>query len=1130
MPADPTPAVTSRRALAEELLRARLRFGAERTAPVRHRGPAPLTYPQERLWLVEQMHPGRGAYHEVFAARLDGPLDADRLERALAAVVRRHEALRTSIRCPDGRPVQVVTDDVTVPLETESFPQPGMPAREEAALAAVRARVERPFDLTVAPLMRAYLARLDAERHILALVMHHVVTDGWSLRILLDEMLTHYVAEATGAAAALPALPLRYTDYAHEQRDRPPEERFAEGLRYWAEHLRGAPSSLQLPTDRDHPAVPTYVGGEHVFTVPSPLTAALRQLARREQATLFMVLLGAYAVLLSRLGGQEEVVVGTPVANRGSVATERLVGLLMNTIAIRTSLAGEPTFRQLLGRVRTVVAAGLRHGDVPFEKVVEAVGADREVLRNPLFQAMFVLHNAPFAAPDLPGVTVTALSGLTGTAKFDLTLGVVEAGDALECHLEYNSDVLDPATAVRLAGHYRSLLAGAVADPDRTIWDLDLLDAGQRATIEADWYPPTAAPMPVACLHDAFAAQAARTPDAPAVVDGARRVTYGELKSRVDALATRLRRHGVRRGTLVALQLERGLEQVTGILGVLTAGGAYVPIDPDEPPERLRYILAETSPVVLLVRQAPDAAAYPDGPLILAVDGDITEPAGPTEPADDGAATEPAEPGDLAYVIYTSGSTGRPKGVPVAHRNVAWLFRAARERVRFDPGDVWTMFHAYTFDVSVWELFGALLHGGTLVIVPREVSRSPAALRRLLAEQRVTVLCQTPTAFYGLADADADAGGTALDALRMVFVGGERLEFGRLAGWFSRYGDEVPQVFNMYGPTEATVWTTWRDIVGADTGIARSRIGRPLAGAGVLVVDHRLRPVPPGVPGELVLGGPPLSQGYLNRPELTAERFVADPLGGDRRGYRTGDVVRRLADGDLEYLGRADLQVKIRGHRVEPGEVEAAMREHSQVAEAVVVAGPDPAGGDRLIGYVVAAGDAAPAAGELRDFLRRRLPAYMVPSAFVAIPAIPLTTSGKTDRRALPPPDAETVRTGPYVAPRTPVERLLATIFAELLGVARIGIDDNFFDLGGHSVLALRLHQRMRAEALPVEVISIFQYPTVRTLAGLLDRDPAGAAALGRARDRGAERRTARTGRAVTGPPTGGTTSERREP
>ncbi|MEQ4304353.1 amino acid adenylation domain-containing protein [Plantactinospora sp. B6F1] len=1128
MPADPAPEVTSRRALAEELLRARLRPGADRAAaPVRHRDPAPLTYPQERLWLLEQMYPGRGAYYEVFAVRLDGPLDAGRLERALAAVVRRHEALRTAIRCRDGRPVQVVTDDVTVPLETQSFPQPGASAREEAALTAVRTRAERPFDLTVAPLMRAYLARLDAERHILALVMHHIVTDGWSLRILLDEMLAHYVAEATGVAPALPALPLRYSDYAHEQRARPPEERFAEGLRYWAEHLRGAPGALQLPTDRDHPAVPTYAGGEHVFTVPPPLAAALRQLARRERATLFTVLLGAYATLLSRLGGQEDVVVGTPVANRESAATERLVGLLMNTIALRTSLAGEPTFRQLLRRVREVVAAGLQHGDVPFEKVVEAVGTDREVLRNPLFQAMFVLHNTPFASPDLPGVTVTALSGLTGTAKFDLTLGVVEAGDALECQLEFNADVFDPATAARLAGHYRSLLAGAVADPDRTIWDLNLLDPGQRAAIEADWYQPTAAPGPVACLHDAFAAQATRTPGAPAVVDGARRVTYGELKSRVDALAARLRRHGVRRGTLVALQLERGLELVTGILGVLNAGGAYVPVDPGEPPERLHYILAETSPVVLLVRRVPDAAPHHDGTVILAVDGDTTEP------AVDGDATEPAEPGDLAYVIYTSGSTGRPKGVPIEHRNVIGLFRAVRERVRFGPGDVWTMFHSYTFDVSVWELFGALLHGGTLVIVPREVSRSPEELRRLLAEQRVTVLCQTPTAFYGLADADADAraDGAALDALRMVVLGGERLEFGRLAGWFSRYGDEVPRVVNAYGPTEATVWTTWRDLTAADTGIARSRIGRPLPGAGVLVVDHRLRPVPPGVPGELVIGGPSLTRGYLNRPELTAERFVVDPLGGDRRGYRTGDVVRRLADGDLEYLGRTDFQVKIRGHRVEPGEVESAMREHSQVAEAVVVAGPDPAGGERLIGYVVAAGVAAPPAGELRDFLRRRLPAYMVPSAFVAIPAVPLTTSGKTDRRALPPPPgAETVRTEPYVAPRTPAERVLAAIFAELLGASRIGIDDNFFDLGGHSVLALHLHQRMRAEALPVEVISIFQHPTVRTLAGLLDREPAGAAALGRARDRGAERRAARAGRAVAGLPTGGTMSEGREP
>ncbi|QLQ36670.1 non-ribosomal peptide synthetase [Micromonospora robiginosa] len=1086
------------RALAEALLRERLGGDTSPAAPVAD-GPAPLSYQQERLWLLEQMHPGTAAYNELFAVSLRGPLDADRLDAALAQVVRRHDVLRTAIRLDGPRPVQVVAADAAAPLRVESWEHLPAARREAAATERIRALARQPFDLARAPLLRAHLARLDAGEHVLALVLHHVVTDGWSLRLLLAELVAHYDA---GGRAPLPPLSAQYADYARRQRVDGPGER--ERLAFWVRSLAGAPTELELPTDRPFPPVAGHDGAEHVFAVDPAVLDGVRALAAAQRATPFMVLLAAFDVVLSRWSGQDDVVVGTPVLNRPSSATEGLVGFFVNTVPLRADLSGRPTFRTLVDQVRDGVIPALEHQDVPFERIVQTVRTAPDARRAPLFQVMFALHNLPDEPPAPRGLSIAPVAGLHHSAKFDLTLAFVETGGALRGHLEYRTDLFDAPTVARLAGHLTTLLADAVADPDRPIGALRLMDPGERAAVLRDWHPPTLPRPNDATLHEAFAAQVARTPDAVAVVDGDERLTYAALAARVDRLAARLRHAGVSRGTPVALRLGRGTDLVVAVLAVLRAGGAYVPTDPQAPPQRLRHILDDTAAPLLLTHRglAADTPARP-GTEVLLVDA-IEEPDHAPLPL------EPGDGDDLAYVIYTSGSTGIPKGVRIPHRTVGWLMRAARERFGVGADDVWTMSHAYTFDVSVWELFGALLHGGRLVIVPHPVSRDPDALWRLLDREGVTVLSQTPTAFQSLVSAQPpDA---ALTRLRLVTLAGERLDFRRLEPWFARRPDTHPRVVNLLGATETTVHSTERLVRASETGSPRSYVGGPLPGVRLLVVDDELRPVPLGVPGELLVGGECVGLGYLRRDELTAERFVADPLGSPMRCYRTGDLVRRGADGDLEYLGRADDQVKIRGFRVELGEVEAALREHPAVAEAVVaLAGT--AADQRLVAYVVAAGDGGPPApGELRDFLRGRLPEYMLPAAVAAIPELPRTTSGKLNRRALPaPPAADEARTADYTAPRTGTERTLAAVFAELLGASRIGIDDNFFELGGHSVLAVQAHRRIRDASIPVEVIDLFQYPTVRTLARRAGGGQQDDADLRRARGRGARRRAALT-------------------
>jgi amino acid adenylation domain-containing protein len=984
---------------------------------------APLSFAQERLWLIDRLMPGTPAYNLAVALRLDGPLDVAALGSAFDRLVERHETLRTAFPEREGRPVQEV---VAAPA---AFPLPVSDCTEADVLRRAEADALRPFDLSSGHPLRASLLRLGPERHVLLVALHHIVADAWSLGVLVEDLTALY------AGRTLPELPVQYADYAVWQRETLTGEEIERQLAFWRGELAGAPRILDLPTDRPRPLVQSLRGGLVPFAVDAASTAALRALAQRAEATLYMVLLAGWSALLSRVAHQPDLVVGTTVANRDRLEVERLIGFFINTLALRVDLTGEPGFAELVGRLRRRVLDAFAHRDLPFEKLVEELQPVRDRSRQPLFQAVLTLQNVPRSAPDLGTLTLTPLEVQGQTAKFDLTLTLVEQDGGLQGSLEYAGDLWDRATIERWAGAFVTLLASAVKAAEDRVAELPLLTEAERRELLA---APRIIDPGRHSLPHLFEAQVDRAPDAPALSLGGRRLTYRELDAQANRLACHLRAAGVCPGDRVALHLERSFEQVVALLAVLKTGAAYVPLDPAWPAERLAFA-REDSGATLLIDAAfleREAAAIA-GQSTDRLDQDI----------------DPELP---AYVIYTSGSTGRPKGVVVPHANVIRLFAATAPWFGFSSDDVWALFHSYAFDFSVWEIWGALLHGGRLVIVPFLESRTPEAFLRLLEAEGVTVLNQTPSAFRQLAEAPS--------TLRWIIFGGEALDPTSLEPWFDRRGDELPRLVNMYGITETTVHVTFRPLARSDAASSASRVGVPIPDQTVRVLDRHMGLLPAGVPGEICVGGAGLAQGYLNRPELTAERFVPDPfsLAQGARLYRSGDLARRLPDGDLEILGRIDQQVKIRGFRIEPGEIEAALARHPAVRQAVVLPRDSPAG--KLLAACVAVTEPVPAA-DLQRFLRERLPEVMVPAVWSFLEELPLTANGKVDRRALMALEGETARAAlGYVAPRTPLEERLVETVAGVLGLApeRVGIYDNFFDLGGHSLLATQMVAQIR--------------------------------------------------------------------
>jgi len=1053
--------------------------------PVERTGGLLLSFAQERLWFLDRLEPGSAFYNIPWALRLEGALDTAALERALGEVIRRHESLRTVFAELDDVPVQTIAPFTGWTLPAEDLSALPGEAREAEVRRRATEDAARPFDLAAGPLFRAELLRLGADEHVLLMCMHHIVSDGWSIAVLFHEMRTLYDAYRAGGESPLPPLAVQYADYAAWERTHLQGPVLDAQLAWWKAQLAGAPALLELPADHPRPSVQTYRGAALPLAFPADLLERLQALGRREGATLYMVVLGAFQALLARYAGSEDVVVGSPIAGRNRAEIEPLIGFFVNTLVLRTDLGGDPSFREVLRRVRTVTLGAYEHQDVPFEKLVAELQPERSMSHSPLFQVLFSLTDGAQAASEFGDLRVRGVESDRGTVKGDVAVALSATPAGIVGEVTYATDLFDRATVERMMRHFGRLMEQVAEDADLPISALALLDDAERAVVVDEWNRTEAEYPAGRCIHAVFEAQAARTPDAVAVRFEDSSLTYAELNARANRIAHHLLRRGVGPETRVGLCLERGMEMVAAILGTLKAGGAYVPLDPGYPAERVAFTLSDAGVPVLLTQETLRATLpAQDGVELITLDG-----------AADAIAAESAEnpqsgatPESLAYVIYTSGSTGTPKGALIEHRNVARLFSATDAWFGFDDSDVWTLFHSCAFDFSVWEIWGALLHGGRLVVVPYHTSRDPDAFHALVRKEGVTVLNQTPSAFRQFMRADADHGGDL--ALRHVIFGGEALEPANLREWVERHGADRPRLVNMYGITETTVHVTYRLLSREDVFEgAGSPIGVRIPDLKLYVCDPHLRPLPVGVPGELYVGGAGVARGYLNRPELTAQRFVRNPFGAGRL-YRTGDRVRWLADGTLQYLGRLDEQVKIRGFRIELGEIEAALLSHDDVRECAVIVREDAPGDARIVAYLVGDADAE----ALRAHLRTRLPEYMVPAAFVAVDVLPLTPNGKLDRRSLPVP-ASTGLERAYVAPRTPTEQALAGIWGEILGVERVGAEDNFFDLGGHSLLATRVMARIRRDMrVQLALRVIFEATTLAALAARVDEAVAAAA------------------------------------
>jgi amino acid adenylation domain-containing protein/non-ribosomal peptide synthase protein (TIGR01720 family) len=1023
-------------------------------------GEAPLSFAQQRLWFLHHLSPDSRSYNLLDAQILHGSLNIVALEQSLSELIRRHEVLRTTFPTVDGKPVQVIAPPTALTLPIHNLQGLSAQQQTEQIREMAKSLASQPFDLAVGPLVQFTLLQLSNQEYILLLKMHHIIYDGWSLNIFKRELSQLYAAFTQELPNPLPELSIQYADFAVWQRQWLTGKVLERQLNYWQQQLADASVVLELPTDKSRPPVQTFRGGVERFQLDRNLTQRLKQLSQESEATLFMTLLAAFLVLLSRYSGQLDIIVGSPIANRNNKSVEQLIGFFANTIALRGDLSGNPSFADFLAQVRQTTLSAYAHQDLPFEMLVEKLQPERDLSRNPLVQVLFSLQNDSQSFLDLPGLTTQKMSlPLDEMVRFDLEVNYWEVSGGLEGVWSYNADLFDPATIIRIAQNFQTLLQAIVANPRERIAKLPLLTIAERHKLLVEWNNTQVDYPQDKCIHDLFEEQVERTPDGVAVVFEDQQLTYQQLNTRANQLAHYLQSLGVKADVLVGLCVERSLFMIVGILGILKAGGAYVPLDLDYPAERLSFMLEDAQVSVLLTQQQLVESLPKHQARVVCLDTDWEKIAQKCESNLVNAAT----PDNLAYVIYTSGSTGKPKGVLVNHNNVTRLFAATNSWYNFNSQDVWTLFHSYAFDFSVWEIWGALLYGGKLVVVPYLVTRSPESFYQLLCQEKVTILNQTPSAFRQLIQAEQSIA-TADDLnLRLVIFGGEALELLSLQPWFERHGDTRPQLVNMYGITETTVHVTYRPLSKADLQSTASVIGRPIPDLQVYVLDEHQQPVPIGVSGEMYVGGAGVARGYLNRHELTQQRFISHSFveSGGSKLYKTGDKARYLPNGELEYLGRIDNQVKIRGFRIELGEIEALLASHPDVWESVLVVREDEPGDKRLVAYVVKS-DESLITNQLRQFLKAKLPDYMVPSTFVILDSLPLTPNGKIDRRALPKPELDGTILEKYVAPRTPVEEILAQIWAQILKIEQVGIHDNFFELGGHSLLATQLVSRIR--------------------------------------------------------------------
>jgi len=1012
--------------------------------------PAPLSFAQQRFWFLDQYEKDSSAYVQSSALRLRGGLDVARLRQAIEHIVARHEILRTTYKVEDGVPRAVLGSAREIELNTV----PVGSLDDVAHLAAAEARSG--FDLSRGPLVRPMLARLGPDDHVLLLTRHHIATDGWSVKVLLRDLATLY------EGGALDDLPVQYSDFARWQTERYASGALDDELRYWRARLAGSPSLLALPLDRPRPPRQTFRGAQETFVLSPSVSAACSELARREGVTLFMVLLAAFQALLSRYSGSYDIAVGSPVAGRGRVELEPLIGPFMNTLVLRSDVSGDPTFRALLARVRETTLGALAHQELPFDKLVEALQPARSLSHSPLFQVLFQLRNLPFAAPRFADLDSEPIELDTGIAQFDLSLEVEPRGSQLRCFLTYNTDLFERETAVRFARHYRNLLLAAVDDPTRPVSSIPILDPAERFQLLSGWNQ-TEKPLPSDCVHTTFEAQAARRPDAVAVIDRDGALSYADLNRAADRLAGRLGLLGVGPGALVAVAVDRSRGMLVAVLGILKTGAAYLPLDPRYPAERLAFMLEDSGASVLVTESSVAALVPKHLPNVLLMDAE-PDREDPT-PAVERPVADLAAP---AYAIYTSGSTGVPKAVVVPHLALANLLEAARSEFQFGERDVVVAVTTLSFDIAALEIFLPLISGGTVAIATREQQADGRALLELIERVNPTWIQATPSTWRMLLDAGWNGSGVFTGV-----CGGEAMPRRLAEALLERCG----RVFNMYGPTETTIWST---IERVETGDGSVPIGRPLANTRVYILDSHLEPVAQGVAGALYIAGAGLAQGYWRRPEHTAERFLRDPFASSptARMYKTGDLARWLPDGKLDYLGRSDDQIKLRGFRIELGDVESALAAHPGV-EATAVSLRE----DVLIAWCVWRG-AAVETSELRRFLAARLPEYMLPARFVALTALPLLLNGKVDRRALANLAEPSQPERAAVAPTDETERRIAAIWEELLGRRPVGRSDDFFESGGHSLLAARAVARIGQEfGTRLPVAAMFEAPTVALLA-----------------------------------------------
>ncbi|MFE0510760.1 amino acid adenylation domain-containing protein, partial [Streptomyces sp. NPDC058964] len=1046
--------------------------------------PLPLSYGQQQMWFLNRLDPDSAEYLVPMALRLGGPLDRPALRTAWSQMSERHEILRTRYEMDGATPVQVIDAPRAVELAEVDLGTLPATEREQRALDLLRQESSTAFDLEREWPLRGTLLRLGDEDHVLVVVFHHIACDAWSTRLFVSELSELYQARVAGRAPQLADPELHYADYAVWQREELSGKTLERELEYWRNRLDGL-RPLDLPTDRPRPASRSFHGAEVEVPFPAGLAERVRASAAQHGVTPFVLLLTSYQLLLSRYADQPDIAVGTVVSGRGRPELQSMLGYGINNLVMRSRWDGARSFAELVAVNREAVLGAYDHQGVPFARLVDELEPERDMSRTPLYQVSFTMHESGEAAQGLFGMATSPFGVSGGVAKTDLELQVVDAGEgSLQARLAYPVALFEPATVERMAGHWLRLLDAAVSDPATPVSRLGMLDDTEKALLTAG---PRAVAAVERCVHEVFEEQVALDPDAVAVVAGGVELSYGEVDARANRLAGYLVGRGVGPESLVGVCLERGADLVPALLGVLKSGAGYVPLDPVNPAERLGFVASDAGVSLVVTQEGlrPLVEGFHAGPVVV-LDGADREGIASCGVSGPGVGGSPS---NAVYVIYTSGSTGRPKGVCLEHASVVRLLSVCQEHYAFDESDVFSLFHSYAFDVSVFEMWGALMHGGRVVVVPREVAQSPDDFLDLLVRERVTVLSQTPSAFRSLVAAAADGDGRVERlALRAVVFAGEKLEVGDLQPWVSRLGLGRTALVNMYGITETTVHSTYHRLSEEDFAAeAGNAIGRPLADLSIHLLGSDGELVPVGVPGEIHVGGPGVARGYLGRAGLTAGRFVPDPFGpAGARLYRSGDLARRREDGSLEFLGRIDDQVTIRGYRIELGEIESVLSAHPAFRDAVVVVREDTPGDKRLVAYYVPAPAATVDLASLRTELGRSLPDYMVPAAFVELESLPLTPNGKLDKRSLPAPEQDAFARGAYVAPRTETEARIAAVWSEVLGLEQVGVEDSFFDLGGDSIRAVALVGALRATGIEVAVRDVFAARTVAALCDLL--------------------------------------------